>query len=26
MSRFDWKSEDAYPDAKEADTVDIAWE
>jgi hypothetical protein len=26
MSSFDWKSEDAYPDAKEADTVDIAWE
>jgi hypothetical protein len=26
MSSFDCKSEDAYPDAKEADTVDIAWE
>ena len=26
MSGFDWRSEDAYPDAKETDTVDIAWE
>jgi hypothetical protein len=26
MSGFDWRSEEAYPDAKKAETADIAWE
>lgn len=26
MPGADWKSEEAYPDAKKAEAVDIAWE
>ncbi|WP_144441548.1 transcriptional regulator domain-containing protein [Bradyrhizobium sp. CCGE-LA001] len=26
MTRADWRSEKAYPDAKKAEAVDIAWE